>query len=105
MFVSNSGSRSRPEGEHGLPAQWYLCGVTQLPKALVGHTAEELVWEDVAAAKGLSMDQHAAVLEALCRMAAELVGQHADPQKAMAWQDPLSKETEQLLERLRRGRG
>ena len=73
--------------------------------ALVGHTAEESVWEDVAAAKGLSMDQRAAVLEALCRMAAELVAQHPDPQKALAWQDPLSQETEDMLRRLRRDRG
>lgn len=56
---------------------------------------------EVEEARALSPEEHALVLEALCRMAAEQIAQHPDPAKALAWQDPRSPETEALLRRLR----
>jgi len=76
--------------------------VGTLPAALVEHSAAESVWEDVAAAADLDMDERAAVLVSLCRMAAELTAQHPDPAKVLAWQDPVSPESAALLQRLRR---
>ena len=52
--------------------------------------------------RGTTADERGAILVALCRMAAEQIAQHRDPAKALQWQDPLSPETEALLQRLRR---
>lgn len=77
----------------------------KLPPALVDHSASGSVREDVEAARGLTLEQRATVLESLCGLAAELTEQHPDPKKVLAWQDPVSKETEELLQRLRRKDG
>jgi len=75
--------------------------VFALPPALVERAVDEDVRDEVAAMKGATQEQLAKILEDLCRMAAELTAQHADPQRVLDWQDPISPETEALLERLR----
>jgi hypothetical protein len=74
--------------------------VSKLPLAFLGGDAED-VRADVASAAGTTMAERARILEALCRMAAEQIAQHPDPRKTLAWQDPLSPATEELLARLR----
>ena len=74
----------------------------ELPEALVEQSARDDVMRDVEAARGTTVAERARILEHLCRMAAEQISQHLDPQKALDWQDPLSPETEALLARLRR---
>jgi hypothetical protein len=49
------------------------------------------------------MEERARLIESLCRLAAEQIAQHADPERALSYQDPLSPETEALLAVLRAG--
>ena len=72
-----------------------------LPAAFRGRTDLEDVVADVEAARGTTVADRARILESLCRMAAEQIAQHPDPQKVFDWQDPLSAEARRLLERLR----
>lgn len=65
----------------------------------MGRTDAEDIAEAAAMARGTTMEERTRILEALCRMAAELVSQHFDPGRTLAWQDPLSPETEALLAR------
>ena len=52
-------------------------------------------------ARGTTMAERGRILVALCRVAAEQIAQHPDPQRVLDWQDPVSAETEALLARLR----
>jgi hypothetical protein len=70
-----------------------------LPPAF--RCSDEQLWDEVRATRRLDPDQRAALLESLCELGAELVSQHPDPARTLAWQDPLAPETAQLLARLR----
>lgn len=72
-----------------------------LPPAFLDRTDADDVRADVESARGSTVEQRAEILVALCRMAAELTSQHAQPQRVLDWQDPLSNETRALLDRLR----
>lgn len=79
-----------------------------LPATFTGQTDEVNAQEEARAIRNTTMAERARVLESLCRLAAELTAQHADPQRVLDWQDPLSPETEATLARLRsrwRGHG
>ena len=65
------------------------------------RSAREDVERDVAAASGTTMEDRARILEALCRMGAEQIAQHADPTRALDWRDPISAESEAALACLR----
>ncbi|MDY0002951.1 MAG: hypothetical protein RBU30_16750 [Polyangia bacterium] len=73
-----------------------------LPLAFRGRSDADDILEDVEAARGTTLAERARILEELCRMAAELTASQPDPQRVLDWQDPLSPETEALLEALRR---
>jgi len=73
-----------------------------LPATFLERTPTEDVEDDVSRFRGTTIAERARVLESLCRMAAELIAQHEDPQRALDWQDPCSPETEALLARLRK---
>jgi hypothetical protein len=72
-----------------------------LPATFVGRTDRDDIREDVDAAKGITLEERARILEALCRLAAEQAAQHANPQRVFDWQDPLSPESAALLAALR----
>lgn len=72
-----------------------------LPATFRGRTDLEDALADVDAAQETTVADRARILESLCRMAAEQIAQHPDPQKVLDWQDPLSVEARQVLERLR----
>jgi hypothetical protein len=59
------------------------------------------IWEEVEAASGYSQEDRARILEELCDLAAELVSQHEDPVRTLAYQEPLSDDSVRLLGRLR----
>ena len=65
------------------------------------RSARQDVDDDVAGARGTTVEERARILEALCRMAAEQIAQHPDPTKALDWRDPISAESEAALARLR----
>jgi len=73
-----------------------------LPAAFLEPTPSKDTEEEVVRFRRMTMRERADVLESLCQMAAEFVGQHEDPQCALDWQDPCSPETEALLEQLRK---
>lgn len=73
----------------------------RVPPAFLDRTDEEDIARDVESARGTTMEDRAQILEELCRMAAELIAQQPDPQRALDWQDPLPPESERLLARLR----
>ena len=83
------------------PYRWGMTKVASLPGGLIDRPEGEDVEDEVRTMKGTSMAQRARILEDLCRMAAEFTAQHADPQRVLDWQDPVSQETEELLRRLR----
>jgi hypothetical protein len=72
-----------------------------LPGTFLDRTDEADVRDAVESVRGTTMADRARVLESLCRMAAEQVAQHSDPQRVLDWQDPCSAETDAVLERLR----
>lgn len=47
------------------------------------------------------MEDRARILAQLCGMAAELIAQQPDPQRALDWQDPIPPASRRPLERLR----
>jgi hypothetical protein len=71
------------------------------PAALFAQSDADAVREEVSAVRGLDAEARARLLESLCALAVELVMQHPDPARALAWQDPLPAESEALLARLR----
>ena len=72
----------------------------KLPATFLDRTDAEDARQDVESARTTTMAERARILEALCRMAAEQIAQHPDPQRVLDWQDPISAETEALLARL-----
>jgi len=72
-----------------------------LPLTFVDRTDAEDVALDVAGAAGTTLEERARIMEALCRMAAELTAQQADPRRVLDWQDPLPDASQRLLARLR----
>jgi hypothetical protein len=75
---------------------------THLPGALLPRPDRESVIEEAESARRLTPEERAGVLEALCRLAAELVSQHRDPHRALEYQEPLPPDSERLLASLRR---
>jgi hypothetical protein len=73
----------------------------ELPQVFVGRTDAEDAAEQAGAARTLTPEQRARVLEELCRMAAELTAQQPNPQRVLDWQDPVPPESMALLARLR----
>lgn len=73
----------------------------KLPATFLDRTDAEDARQDVESARSTTMAERARILEALCRMAAEQITQHPDPQRVLDWQDPISAETEALLAGLR----
>jgi len=55
----------------------------------------------VEAASRYSQTDRARILEELCALAAELVSQHENPARTLAYQEPLPADSVRLLERLR----
>ena len=72
-----------------------------LPLTFVDRTDAEDVALDVAGAAGTTLEERARIMETLCRMAAELTTQQADPRRVLDWQDPLPDASQRLLARLR----
>lgn len=72
-----------------------------LPLVFVNRTDQEDIEDDVSATRGLTSDERGQIMVALCRLAAEQIAQHVDPQKVLDWKDPISAETEMALAQLR----
>lgn len=75
-----------------------------LPEALRARNDADDVRADVQGALGTTMEERGRILLSLCRMAAEQIAHHPDPQRVLDYQDPLPEESVRLLYRLRRGR-
>ena len=73
-----------------------------LPVGMTARSDADDVGDDVESVRGTTVADRARILESLCRMAAEQVAQHADPRRALDWQDPVSPETDALMARLRK---
>jgi hypothetical protein len=76
----------------------------RLPPAVQARSADEDVRREAEEHRAYDDDQRAAILEALCRLAAELVSQHPDPARTLAWQEPIPPDSERLLSALRERR-
>jgi hypothetical protein len=86
-----------------MPDEKYATNVKRkrrLPSTF-GRTDADGLRDDLESAAGTTMEERARILEKLCRMAAELIAHQPDPQRTLDWQDPLPRDSERLLARLR----
>jgi hypothetical protein len=62
---------------------------TTLPSSPQARAGDEDVRAEAEEHRRYHEDQRAAILEDLCRPAAELVGRHPDPARTLAFRDPI----------------
>jgi hypothetical protein len=75
----------------------------RLPESLRARSDREAILEDLEPYRGTTMAERVAVMESLCRAAAEAVAAHPDGQRILDWQDARTPESEALwLELVRR---
>jgi hypothetical protein len=71
-----------------------------LPKSFV-RTDEEDILEKAEDTRGMSDEQRWRAMRGLCKLAAELVAQHPDPQKTLDFQEPVPDGSLRIFARLR----
>lgn len=65
------------------------------------RSEEEDIRAKVEDTRGLTVEDRWRILDGLCRLAAQQIGQQPDPQRTLDHHDPPPEESERLLARLR----
>lgn len=72
----------------------------RLPAGLRRRNDRDAILDDLAPYRGTTVAERSAIMSDLCRFAAEQIAAQPDPQRILAWQDPMPAESVALWRRL-----